>query len=223
MARYVVVGLGRFGRTLVDFLTREGKEVIAIDKNPDLVEDVKECVARAVSMDATDEDALAAQELDKVDVLIACIGEDFEANQLVTVLAKKLGVKRVITRVGNPLQMKIMKLVGADEVICPEEESAKRLAQKLTHPNIMAYFELADGHSLIEVKSPKHFEGRSIRELDLRKKYHINLIAVKHIVTDEKGNTIEKVDDLPTPDYVVQAGDILVVVGKDEDVERIAR
>jgi len=218
MARYAVVGLGRFGGTLIDLLLKGGNEVIAIDKDIDMVEQVKERAAYAVCMDATDESALIAQDIDKVDVLIAAIGENFEANQLVTVLAKKLGVPYVVARVATPLQAKIMSLVGADEVICPEEESARRLAQKLMRPNIIA----AQEHSLAEIKPPKDFLGKSIRELDLRRKYHINLIAIKHIKTDEDGNRVEEIDDVPNPDYVIQTDDVLVVVGRDEDIETMS-
>ncbi len=222
MVRYAVVGLGRFGMTLVKLLADAGKEVVAVDKNMELIESVKELVAHAVCMDATDEKALREQGLDRVDVLVAAIGENFEANQLVTILAKQFGVHKVITRVATSLQAQIMRLVGADEVICPEEESAQRLAQRLINPNIMAHLVLAHGHSLVEMRPPKNFIGKSIRELDIRRRFHVNLVAIKR-VRQEDERTIEEVEDIPDPDYVIQADDTLVFVGKDDDIARMGR
>ena len=222
MARYAVVGLGRFGMTLVKLLSDAGEEVVAVDKNMELIESVKELAAHAVCMDATDEKALREQGLDRVDVLVAAIGENFEANQLVTILAKQFGVHKVITRVATSLQAQIMRLVGADEVICPEEESAQRLAQRLINPNIMAHLVLARGHSLVEMRPPENFIGKSIRELDIRRRFHVNLVAIKRI-RQEGERTVEEVEDIPDPDYVIQADDTLVFVGKDEDIARMGR
>jgi len=222
MARYAVVGLGRFGMTLVKLLAETGDEVIAVDRNMEVIESVKEIVAHAVCMDATDEKALREQGLDRVDVLVAAIGENFEANQLVTIMAKQFGVPKVIARVATALQAQIMRLVGADEVICPEEESAQRLAQRLINPHIMAHLALARGHSLVEMRPPKSFVAKSIRELDIRRRYHVNLVAIKR-VREKDGRTIEEVEDIPDPDYVIQADDTLVFVGKDEDIARMGR
>lgn len=222
MARYGVVGLGRFGMTLVKLLAETGEEVIAVDKDMELIEAVKDIVAHAVCMDATDEKGLKEQGLDRVDVLVAAIGENFEANQLVTILAKQFGVPKVVARVATSLQAQIMRLVGADEVICPEEESAQRLAQRLINPHIMAHLALARGHSLVEMRPPKNFIGKSIRELDIRRKYHVNIVAIKRIRTKE-GRTVEEVEDIPDPDYVIQADDTLVFVGKDGDIARIGK
>ncbi|RKY14813.1 MAG: TrkA family potassium uptake protein [Planctomycetota bacterium] len=217
MARYAVVGLGRFGMTLVKLLAEAGEEVVAVDKDMDLIESVKELVSHAVCMDATDEKALREQGLDRVDALVAAIGENFEANQLVTILAKQFGVPKVITRVATSLQAQIMRLVGADEVICPEEESAQRLALHLINPNIVEHFALAPGHRVVEMRSPKNFVGKSIRELDIRRRFHVNLVAIKR-VRQKGGRTIEEVENIPDPDYVIQADDTLVFVGKDKDI-----
>jgi len=222
MARYAVVGLGRFGMTLVKLLADAGEEVVAVDKNMEVIESVKELVAHAVCMDATDEKALREQGLNSVDVLVAAIGENFEANQLVTILAKQFGVPKVITRVATSLQAQIMRLVGADVVICPEEESAQRLAQRLINPNIMTHRMLAPGHCVVEMRSPKNFVGKSIRELDIRRRFQVNLVAIKRIC--QKGErTVEEVVNIPDPDYVIQADDTLVFVGKDKDIADMGR
>ncbi len=223
MARYAVVGIGRFGRTLAELLAAGGEEVIVIDRAGDPVEDMKDKVALAVVMDATDEEALKEQGVHNVDVLVAAMGENFEANQLVTLIAKKHGVPKVIARVRTALQAQIMSLIGADEVICPEEETARRLAQRLTHPHVMAHLELADKHSLVELRPPRGFVGKSIRDLDIRRRFHVNLVAVKRVRQLDDGRTHEEVNDVPSPDYVIQAEDVLVVVGRDDDLAKLDR
>ena len=144
MISYAVIGLGRFGRMVAEMLAADGAEVIAVDLNPTLVEDIKDKVTVAVRMDSTDETALVSQGIDSMDAVIVGIGDDFEANQLTVVIAKKIGVKKVITRARTPVQAKILSLIGADEVIMPEEETAQRLAQRLNRPNIRAHLELAE-------------------------------------------------------------------------------
>ena len=224
MGRYAVIGLGRFGRTLAELLAEAGQDVIAIDKDPDLVDELKDKVPLAVTLDAMDEDALLSQGLDKCDAVIVGIGENFEANQLATVLSKKIGVKRVITRATSPIQAKILSLVGADEVIRPEEESASRLARRLTKPNVRSYLELGEDHTLIELEAPKKFHGKTIGELDLRRKHGVNLVALKRLVPsrEEEGAFDEIVNYVPTGDDIIRPGDRLVLVGKDDKVEEIS-
>ncbi len=223
MASYAVIGLGRFGRMLAEKLAADGAEVIAVDLNPNLVDSIKDQVTVAVRMDSTDETALISQGIDKVDAVIVGIGEDFEANQLTVVLAKKIGIKKVITRARTPIQAKILNLIGADEVIMPEEETAQRLAQRLTRPNILAHLELAEGHSLVELQAPKRFHGESLGDINLRKKFGVTLVAIKkRISADNENGYEEKINDMPGADTVIQEGDILVLVGPDENIDHLA-
>ena len=223
MASYAVIGLGRFGRRVAQRLASEGAEVIAIDLNPALVEDIKDEVTVAVRMDSTDEAALVSQGIAKVDAVIVGIGEDFEANQLTTVLAKKIGAKKVITRARTPIQAKILSLIGADEVILPEEEAAERLAQRLTRPNVLEHLELAEGHSLVELQAPRRFHGNSLGNIDLRKRFGVTLVAVKRRSPAKNENGYkETINDLPGADYIIRPDDILVLVGPDEKIEALA-
>lgn len=225
MGRYTVIGLGRFGGTLAELLAEAGEDVIAIDKNPDLVDELKDKVTLAVTLDAMDEDALLSQGLDKCDAVIVGIGENFEANQLATVLSKKIGAKRVITRATSPIQAKILSLVGADEVIKPEEEAAQRLARRLTRPNVRSYLELGEDHSLIELEAPRKFHGKTIGEIELRQKHGVNLVAIKRLTPskEEKGKFDEIVNYVPIATEIIKPGDRLVLVGKDDKVEAISR
>ncbi|MFH1423086.1 MAG: TrkA family potassium uptake protein [Planctomycetota bacterium] len=223
MGRYTVIGLGRFGKTLAELLAEDGQDVIAIDKDPVLVDEIKDKVGLAVVLDAMDEEALASQGVGKCDAVIVGIGEDFEANQLATVLAKKIGVKRVITRATSPIRAKILNLVGADEIIRPEEEAAHRLARRLTNPNVISHAELSENHSLIEIESPRKFHGKTIGEIDLRKKHGVNLVAIKRRISKEEGGkTKEEVNYVPTADDIIKPGDILVVVGRNNKLEELS-
>jgi trk system potassium uptake protein TrkA len=223
--RFVVIGLGIFGQVLATTLAKEGAEVIAIDKNADLVEDIMESVTLAVKLDATDEKALRHQGVDKADVVIIAIGKDFEACEMATMLVQKIGAKRVITRATEPLKGKILALIGAHDIINPEEESATRLAMRLLKPNIVDHIELAEGHSLVQVRAPKYFHGRTIRDINLRKKYDINLVALKKQtpIPGKPGQFEEKVVDIPRPDDVIEPSDILFLVGKDESIAGLMR
>jgi len=219
VASYAVIGLGRFGRMVAEMLAADGAEVIAVDLKPTLVDSIKDRVTVAVRMDSTDETALISQGIDKVDAVVVGIGEDFEANQLTTVLAKKIGVKKVITRARSPIQKKILSLIGADEVIMPEEETAQRLAQRLTRPNIRAYLELAEGYGLVELAAPRKFHGNSLSEINLRKKYGVTLVIVKkRLKADNEEGYEDKIYDVPGADYIIQPDDILVLVGPDDKI-----
>jgi len=225
MKRYAIIGLGRFGNILARKLAASGAEVMAIDSEKALIEEIQDTVTLAVRMDATDERALRAQGFDKVDVAVVAIGEKFEATTLVTVLLKQLGVPRVITRATSPIRAKILRLVGADEIISPEEESAQRLAQKLLAPHVIDYLELAEGSKLVQFLAPKAMQKKTIAQIDIRRKYGVNIIALKKrsIIVNEKGEekVTEKIVDVPQPEDVIEEGDILYIVGKDEKISRL--
>jgi len=185
MKRFLVIGLGRFGRRLAQALTEAGQEVIAADKTEDLVERMRDEVALAVRLDATDEEPLKAQEVGDVDAAIVSIGEDFEANVLATTTLKAMGVPQVISRASTVTQRRILRRVGADEVILPEEEVADRLARQLVNPNIVEHLSLSEGHSLVQIRAPKAWHDKTLGEIDLRRKYEVNLVAIRRPVEPE--------------------------------------
>jgi trk system potassium uptake protein TrkA len=225
--RYAVIGLGRFGSTLARQLGDFGAEVIAIDHREERVAEVRDHVSVAIRLDATSERNLKEHGLADVDVAVVGMGERFEATQLVTVILKRLGVKRVVVKAPTPLQYEILRRIGADEVVSPEKESAIRLAQRLLSPRILDYIELAEGHSLVQVEVPAKFVGKSIRELDVRNAYQVNIVAVKkrkQTGTDENGDPVfeERLVDIPDPTDVIDEADVLVVIGADENLDRLA-
>jgi len=223
MRKFAVIGLGRFGSTVAQALAERGAEVIAIDKDPQLVEKFKEIVTLAVKLDSTDEEALRSQGVDKVDVAIVSIGE-FESSILTTALLKKIGVPRVITRASHSasrIQEKILVLVGADRIILPEEEMGKKLAQSLIVSNILDYFPITDKYSAAEIRAPSNFWNRKIGELKVRQKYRVNVLEIRKL--SPKGDKVEKINYLPQATDVIEKGDILLVIGEEEDIERFAR
>ena len=223
MQRFAVIGLGRFGTQLARALTRAGAEVIAIDKNRGIIEKISEEVTVAVRMDSMDEDALRAQGIDKVDVAIVGIGQDFESNILTTVTLKAIGVKRILARAERLTHGEILKRIGADEIIFPEHESATRWSFKLMAPRIGKKLEFAPGFSLGKYSAPQSFDGKTVQALQLRKKYHINLVGIKKGDSETpKGEKLSKqIINVPQPDSIINKGDLLWVIGSDDDLSKL--
>ena len=214
MPRAAILGLGQFGRTLATSLAEAGFEVIAVDANRERIESIRDAVTVAVRMDSTEPAALRAQGIDKVDVAVVCMGTNFEANTLTTLLLKQMGVPHIIARATTPERGRILSLIGANEVVSPEEETAKAVARRLVQPNILDYIALGPHHSVVEVKAPKSFWGKTLAELDLRKRYRVNIIAVKR-----GGEALP----FPGPEDVIQEGDSLVAAGARKDLAVLER
>ena len=225
MKRFMVIGLGRFGQRLAQMLTQAGHEVIAVDLREELVERVRDEVALAVSLDATDPEPLKAQDVASLDAAIVSIGEDFEANALATATLKSLDVRYVVSRASSQIQRRILMRIGADRVIFPEEEIAERLASQLANPNIVEHLVLAEGHDLIQIRAPAAWHDRTLGEIDLRRKHEVNLVAIKRTIvsrTPEGGESVEQqVVDLPLAHTVIREGDVLVLVGSTESLANL--
>lgn len=216
-----VVGLGDFGRAAAIGLARAGADVIAIDRDMDRLDLVKNEVTLAVCMDATHRDALEAQEINKADILVAAIGQNFEAQVLLVVHAKRLGIPRIVARAVTEDHRRVLEAVGADEVFNPEDEAARSMVRRLTISNIRNYFELADGFSLVEVEAPEQAVGKTLRDLDLRSKYRVNLIAIKRMGLGRDGIvTLKEFKAVPMPDDIIQQRDILALAGSVLDLAR---
>jgi trk system potassium uptake protein TrkA len=222
----VVIGLGTFGSKIVQTLTKYGAEVIAIDHDRERVEAVKDVVAIGMSLDSTDENAMKAAKIDDVDAAVVALGESQEEAILTTVILKKIGIHPIVARASNALYAHVLKRVGADQVIIIEEQAGEDIAKRLLAPEIHERVVLTTGHSLVEIEAKKGFIGKTLKELDIRKKYGVNVIAIQKKITkiDEEGKVIHSVEmnDLPGPDDRVGEEDVLVVVGADTDIEKLA-
>jgi len=218
--KVAVIGLGQFGRALVTELARSGAEVFAVDRNLEAVDDVKDEAAVAVRLDGADEKDLRAQGVHKVDVLVAAMGESFEATALTVLTAKRLEVPKVIARADNSDHARILTAIGADVVVVPLRDAAADLAQRILTPGAKNSFELAEGVSVVEVEAPKRFHHVKVKDLDLAKRHRVNLVAIRH--RGAAGGP-EVVNPVPLPDEKVLPGDVLVLVGFDADAEAFAR
>ena len=224
MKKFAILGLGSFGESLAKSLSEKGAEVIAVDRNMTRVEEIQDYVSIAVKLDSTDENALKAQGINEVDYAVVCIGEDFESNLLTSVLLKQLGVPNVITRATRPIEEKILKAVGIDRVVLPEQEVGEKLAYSLMHPQLKEIFYLAGEITIAELESPIYFIGKTLEELQLRSKFGVNLITIRrrHKI-DEKAEkpVIDEEVMMPTAQTVIQENDILVLVGKKSDINKL--
>lgn len=223
MNRFAVIGLGRFGSRLASNLAAAGAEVIAIDRNRQIVEDLRDKVTLAIALDATDEQALKIQGVDQVDCAVVGIGQDFEANALATALLKSLGVDRVVSRAGNQMQAEILTRIGADGVVRPEDESAERWTHRLLAPTTIDHIELGDGYAMIQRTPPAAWVGKALSELDLRKEFRITVVAIRRAapVSNGKGARVERTVETPMPGSRLDASDILVLAGFDRDLEKL--
>jgi trk system potassium uptake protein TrkA len=227
MERFAVIGMGRFGKRLSALLAEAGAEVIAVDRDRAVVDEIRDAVTLAVCLDSTDEDALQAQGIHKVDVAIVGIGSSFEANLLTTVVLKQLGVPQVISRATTDRRAKILMSIGADSVANPELESAARWRSQLLAPSLMERLDLSAGYSLTQVAAPKAFYGKTLEELDVRKKHRITVAAIRRAreskkSEEENGRRSTRLIKVPMPESKIHPGDILLVIGSDEAIEALA-
>jgi trk/ktr system potassium uptake protein len=214
--RFAVIGLGQFGARLAANLSSAGQEVIGIDKDPMLVQEMRDRVTLAVALDATDEQALKAQGVDNVDVAVVSVGRDFQSTTLTTVVLKQMGVPRVISRANTPVTAKVLARIGADEVVMPEDESADRWTHKLVSPQFLKQIELDAGHSLVEMKTPKAWVGQTLAGLKLRAESGLHVVAIRGPSSDGAGPV-----RMPGPLEPLKADDTLMLMGRDEDLAKV--
>ena len=220
MQRFAVIGLGRFGQGLARALAANGAEVVAIDRNPKLVESVRDDVTVAVRLDSTDREALLAQGVTDVDLAVVGIGDAFEAAALTVAVLKDLGVPRIYARAENEIQGQILSRIGADQIVNPEHESALRWAHRLMLPNLKQYIEMGENHSMVYTVAPASFHHKTPAELALRRQYGVNLVAVKREIRTATDSTEEPpaaaVVSVPEADTAILPDDVLILVGSNE-------
>jgi len=208
--QFAVIGIGRFGSSLVRELTRMGNEVLAIDIDADRVNDAIEYCTHAVQADTMDESTLKALGIRNFDVVVVAIGDNVQANILTTIMLKELGVKKVIAKAQTTLHGKVLEKIGADLVIYPERDMAIKLARSLVSVNFLEQIDLSPDFGIIELFAPRAFLNHSLADLALRKKMRVTILAIK------RGNEIIVA---PAPDEVLKNGDVLVALGGNEALE----
>ncbi len=226
MRQFAVIGLGRFGYSVAETLTKKGYEVLAIDTDEAKIEAVSDFATYAVQCDATDMKALKAVSTQNVDVAVVSIGEDIEASILIVMTLKEMGIGQIIAKAVTPIHGRILMNLGVTEVIFPERDAAIRLAHRLIAPNVLEYLELSPGYSIEEIAVPSKMAGKKLKESQIRTLFGVNVIAMKKKVTRMVKGTVktEEVFNVsPSPEDVLEKGDILVIVGREEDLERFSK
>lgn len=221
--KFAVFGLGQFGQSIASSLSRRGAEVIAIDRDIDKVENIKDEVSYAVALNSTDIKALKAQNIQDVDAAIVAIGDDFESLLLTTVILQDLQVKRIISRAATDQQKLILKKIGIDEILSPEETVGKRVAEMLLHGDILSYLPLPDDYEIVEVETPAKIVDKRVAEIKFKEKYKLNLITIKRVHQEKEGEEYkekEHIIGVPQNDTTLNETDILFLMGKSDDINK---
>jgi trk system potassium uptake protein TrkA len=214
MKRIVVFGLGIFGAELAAQLYQKGLEVVAIDKNREVIQKIKDHTTKAIVADATDKEILEAIGIREDDVAVISFGEDLSASTLLTLHLKELKVRSIIVKVPNDDHRRILQKLGASEAIIPEREMAARVAKSIVSPNVLEYLPISGDYTICELAPPAAFIGKSLAELDLRKTRQIQVIAIRDVLSDS-------LQLVPRASAVIKDSDVLVVIGREEDIAKI--
>jgi len=178
--KIIIIGLGNFGSAVAIKLAALGHEVIGVDSQIHRVENIKDKITYAVSLDCTDTQALKTLPLLECDIVLVAIGEDFGASILTTAILKKMNIKRLVSRTISPIHRTILEAIGVIEILSPEEDSAERFVKKIDMTNVLDYLDLSDDYGIVEAVIPQKYIGLSIRDADVRKRYNVNILTIKH-------------------------------------------
>lgn len=222
-SKFAVIGVGQYGSTIALRLAEKGAQVFAFDNQEEKIENIKDDVAFAVTLDTTDAKALAAQNIQEMDAAVVAIGENFEATVLTSVHLLDLGVKRIIARASGNDQRLILEKIGIKEILTPEDEVAFVIREKLLNPSILSFLQLPDDYEIAEIKPPKGTINRTIEDIDFRNKYQLTLVTMKREYDIKKKGQYEveqHVIGVPNSDTVIESRDTLVVFGTAKHVQR---
>jgi trk system potassium uptake protein TrkA len=223
--RVAVIGLGQFGSAVARTLHQMGAEVLGIDRDERVVAAHDQLVAHAIALDATDERAFRDAGVADVDLAVVAIARDLGVSILVMAQLVKLAIPHVVGRASSPLHEQILRIVGAHEVVNPEDDAGMSLAQRLLAPGLHGRVLLPSGHEWAEVAAPPSLRGKRISELGLREQHGVHLLAVKRVRprVDERGQSTLVTDTLsdPGPDEVIKEGDLLALVGTEARLRKL--
>lgn len=215
MKSFCVIGLGKFGMTLVRSLSEQGCQVMAIDVDADKINEIADVVTNAVIGDPTNESVLRACGAGDYDCAVICLHTNMNDSILLSVMLKDMGIKRVISRASNEKHKMVLERIGVDTVVFPEHDTAEKLAYVISKNNISDYIEF-DGYKLVECDVPSEWCGKSLVELDVRKKYGVSIIAVR---ANDQDKTV---DVSPDPMRKFNSGEMISVIGADKDIDRFS-
>lgn len=221
--KIIVIGLGNFGSAVASKLAALGHEVIGVDSIEQRVENIKDKITFAITVDCTDEAVLKTLPLAESDIVLVAIGEDLGASVLITALLKKYNVKRIVSRAISPIHKTILEAIGVIEILNPEEDSAERFVTKINLKNVIDSLNISEEYAVMEILIPQKYVGIKVAEADLRKKYNINILTIKqdiekHILSKNIYET--KIIGVISPEYIFQANDILIIFGHVADIKK---
>ncbi|WP_019416104.1 TrkA family potassium uptake protein [Paenisporosarcina sp. TG20] len=211
---FVVIGLGRFGGSIVRELVEQGADVMAIDKFAERVDEFASIATQAIVADTTDESVLKSLGIRNFEHVIVAIGEDIQSSILTTLMLKEIGVKKITVKAQNDYHEKVLRKIGADQVVHPERDMGIRIANNIMSNNVLDYLELSDEHSIMEIKANEILAGSTLIDLDIRAKYGINIVGIK------RGADILV---SPQADEEILMDDVLIVIGADADIIRFEK
>lgn len=214
MKQFVVIGCGRFGSSVAENLYNLGHDVMAIDYSQETVQNLSDKVTHVVQADATDEHALKSLGIRNFDVAIITIGSNIQSSIMTTLIVKELGVKYVVAKAQNEVHAKVLYKIGADRVVFPERDMGMRVAHNLVASNILDYIELSPEYSIMEITALKEWNKKSLSNLNIRSKYGINIVAIKQE---------DNIKISPNAQDIIHEGDILVVIGRNNDLRKLER
>ena len=223
VGKYAVIGVGRFGRAIAKALSEKGLEVIAIDNNEEKIEKIKDDVALAITLNSADKKALLAQNINEMEAVVLAIGENFEALLLTAVYLMEMKIPRIIARANDEQQQMILEKMGIKEVLSPEDEVGKVVAEKLAHPSIVSFLQLPDGYEVAEIKAPQGIVKRTVQDIDFSNKYKLNLITIKReFEVEREGKTVmeDHVVGVTNAQTVVYETDTILLFGTSKDIEK---
>ena len=213
MKKFCVIGIGNFGYHVTRALYEDGQEVIAIDLNQERVQRIRDHCSVAIQGDAANKEFLAANGIQEMEAVMVSTGERSHLSTLITLFLKELGVKRILSKAVDEDHGRILEKVGASEIIHPEKDMAIKTARALSYPNILDFIPLAEDYSITELAAPRNFIGKDLITLDLRRKYQVTIIALKDVLSDQLVTA-------PSPDYVIKDSDILIMLGRSDDIDK---
>jgi len=216
--QFGVIGLGRFGSAMAMTLMELGHDVIGVDGDETRVQQLADVITHALQIDATDEKALRAAGIQDVDVAVVSIGENIESSLLVVMQLRELGIGTIVAKAVTPLHGRILEKLGVSRVIFPEREMAIRIAHSLVMPNVIDYIELSRDFSIVEVPAPDAFVGRTLKQLELRPRLGLTLIAIKR-QADDPGTVVTNI--APAADETIRKADILALLGSNERINQL--
>jgi len=217
--KFAVIGLGQFGTAIAKTLSSRNAEVIAIDKNIDKVENIKDTVAYTVSIDATNKEALIGQNIQDMDCVIIAIGENFHSAILCANILVELGVKRIIGRAMGENERLILEKLGISEIISPEDELGFRITESILNPNIIFSMSLPDNYLIVELKAPNKICDEKLGEIKLREDFGLNLITILR-ASNKDARLNHHISGIPSSDTIINSNDILVLFGKSKDLTK---